>query len=189
MEGNEKAHLKVFRFDPTKDKGPQYKTYQIPYQGLSVLQVLKHIYENEDPTLAFRFGCDGVGPARCGGCVLQVNDIPALACQKMAEKEMVIKPHNKFRIIKDLIVDFEKKRPVEEREKGVTTVRTAVDENICVGCGDCVFICPVDVYEMRKGKAFPVDVESCCGKSCRLCIEYCWKNAITLIELQEKNNI
>ena len=40
---------------------------------------------------------------------MEVNDVPVLACQKLAEKDMVIKPHHKFRVIKDLIVDFEEK--------------------------------------------------------------------------------
>ena len=106
---DEKATVRVFRFDPTEDVEPRYEIYKVPYRGLTVLQVLKYIYENQDPTLAFRYGCDGVGPARCGGCILEVNDVPVLACQKLAEKDMVIKPHHKFRVIKDLIVDFEEK--------------------------------------------------------------------------------
>ena len=75
-----------------------------------VLQILEHIFEKDDPSLAFRFGCCGSGPARCGACALEVNDTPALACQKQAEKEMVLKPHRRFRVIKDLVVDFETER-------------------------------------------------------------------------------
>ena len=109
-ETGDKATVKIFRFDPMKETTSQYKIYTVPYQGLSVLQVLHHIYENQDPTLAFRYGCNGNGPARCGGCALEVNDVPALSCQRVAEKEMVIKPHSKFKLIKDLVVDFEEKR-------------------------------------------------------------------------------
>ncbi len=57
-------------------------------------------------------------------------------------------------------------------------VRIIVSGEKCVGCGDCVFICPTRVYTMKKGKAIPVDTESCCGSTCRLCVEYCWKDAI-----------
>ncbi len=61
-------------------------------------------------------------------------------------------------------------------------VKIRVDESKCTGCGDCKFICPVGVYEIEKGKAVPVDMESCCGKTCRLCVEYCWKEAIQQTE-------
>jgi len=57
-----------------------------------------------------------------------------------------------------------------------------VDESKCTGCGDCAVICPVRVYEIRKRKSIPVDIESCCGKTCRLCVEYCWKDAIRQTE-------
>jgi len=105
---DEKANVRVMRFDPAKDKEPRYDAYGVPYKGLTVLQVLKYIFENEDPSLAFRWGCDGVGPARCGACVVEVNGAPALACQMLATPEMVLRPHQRFTVIKDLVVDFEK---------------------------------------------------------------------------------
>lgn len=111
-ETGDRATVKIFRFDPEKETTSQYKTYTVPvpYQGWTVLQVLHHIYENQDPTLAFRYGCNGNGPARCGGCALEVNGVPALSCQRLAEKEMVIRPHSKFKVIKDLVVDFEEEK-------------------------------------------------------------------------------
>jgi len=107
---NKKANVKIFMFDPSQDKEPRYNTYEVEWEGLTVLQVLKRIYEDQDANIAFRCGCDGVGPARCAGCVVEVNGLPALACQVLATQEMVIKPHRKFAIIKDLVVDFEKER-------------------------------------------------------------------------------
>ena len=101
----EKTIVRVFRSD--RDKEEQYATYEVPCQGATVLQVLEQIYEHQDPTLAFRYGCGGSGPARCGACAMEVNDIPVLACGKQAEKEMVLKPHRKFKCLKDLVVDFE----------------------------------------------------------------------------------
>jgi succinate dehydrogenase/fumarate reductase-like Fe-S protein len=111
MEHNEKEGLiRILRFDPAKEEESEYQDYRVPYQGETVLQVLEHLFEKDDPSLAFRFGCCGSGPARCGACVVEVNDTPVLACQKPAEKEMVLKPHRKFRVIKDLVVDFETER-------------------------------------------------------------------------------
>jgi len=104
----ELATVKVFRYDPTVDKEAKYDTFEsIPYEGRSVLEVINLIYEKLDQTLSFREGCDN---GTCAGCGLLVNGEPVLACQKLAEKEMVIEPHPKFEIIKDLVVDFNKVR-------------------------------------------------------------------------------
>ncbi len=104
---DEKGLVSIFRLDPDKDKGPKYKDYEVPVQGLTVLQVLEYIYEHHDRTLAFRYGCDGSGPARCGACVVEVNEVPVLACRQEAKENMIVNPHRKFKVIKDLVVDFE----------------------------------------------------------------------------------
>ena len=100
------AVVRVFRFDPAIDKEARYETYNgIPYTDRSVLEVIETIYEEHDPSLAFRRGCTN---ATCASCAIVVNGEPVLACQKSAEREMVIEPHPKFQIIKDLVIDFDK---------------------------------------------------------------------------------
>ena len=37
-----------------------------------------------------------------------VNGTPVFACRKSAEKVMIIEPHPKFEILKDLVVDFDR---------------------------------------------------------------------------------
>jgi len=105
---NENAKVKIFRFDPAGDKRMPTKRFVAPYEGMTVLQVLDHIYEQQDASLAYRFGCCGSGPTRCGACAMEVNGKPVLACKKEAEKEMTITPHRRFKIIKDLVIDFDK---------------------------------------------------------------------------------
>jgi NAD-dependent dihydropyrimidine dehydrogenase PreA subunit len=56
-----------------------------------------------------------------------------------------------------------------------------VDEEKCVGCGECVDVCPVDVYELQNDKAVPVNAEECIG--CESCIEVCEQDAITVTEV------
>ena len=56
-----------------------------------------------------------------------------------------------------------------------------VDEEKCIGCGECVDICPVDVYEMQDEKSVPVNVEECIG--CESCIEVCEQEAIVVTEV------
>ncbi len=56
-----------------------------------------------------------------------------------------------------------------------------VDEDKCVGCEECVDVCPTEVFEMNDGKASPVNVEECLG--CESCIEVCEESAITIEEI------
>ena len=56
-----------------------------------------------------------------------------------------------------------------------------VDKEKCIGCGECVDICPVDVYEMEDEKSVPVNEEECIG--CESCIEVCEQDAITVTEV------
>lgn len=39
----------------------------------------------------------------------------------------------------------------------------SVDNDKCVGCGECVDVCPVEVYEIKDGKSEPVNAEECLG--------------------------
>ncbi len=56
-----------------------------------------------------------------------------------------------------------------------------VDQEKCVGCEECVEVCPVDVYEMENEKSVPVNAEECLG--CESCIEVCESEAITVTEV------
>lgn len=186
MPRDELAQVRIFRFDPTVDKEPRYQTYQTPYQEYTVLDVLQHILEHQDPTLSFRYGCAGGGYQRCGACSILVNGKPALICKKLAEKDMTIEPHPKFEVIKDLAVDLDLKRETADKREPV--VQIVVDAQSCNGCRDCVLTCPVGVYEMRKtGRkaiAFPADIASCCGLTCRQCSVFCHSNAITITAVE-----
>jgi len=50
----------------------------------------------------------------------------------------------------------------------------------CIGDGECVDVCPVEVYELQDGKAVPVNMEECLG--CESCVEVCEQDAITVEE-------
>ena len=49
-----------------------------------------------------------------------------------------------------------------------------------LGCGECVDVCPVEVYEIKDGKSEPVNAEECLG--CESCVEVCEASAITVEE-------
>ena len=100
------AEIKIFRFDPSVDSQPRFDKYgDVPYEDRTVLEVLQYIYDERDPTLAFRSPCTY---NRCGGCAMTVNGDPVLACEQQAEAEMTIEPHHKFEVIKDLVIDFDR---------------------------------------------------------------------------------
>ncbi len=170
------ASVKIYKFDPDVDKEPRYETFHVPYEGKTVFNVLEAIYRDLDQELAFRYGCEGKHDSRCGACAIEVNGLPALACRKISEKEMVLKPHPKFEVIKDLVVDFERVR--EEVPEGPGSVKIDIDPEKCVKCADCITICPVGVYEAVKGEIKPTGGVFCCGDSCNQCVTFCQAGAI-----------
>jgi NAD-dependent dihydropyrimidine dehydrogenase PreA subunit len=55
-----------------------------------------------------------------------------------------------------------------------------IDDDKCIGCGECVDICPSEVLELVDEKAVAVNEEECVG--CESCIEVCEQDAITVEE-------
>ena len=97
-------NVKVFRFDPSMDKGPYYVTYQVPYEeGMSAVTVLDYIYQNLDSTLAYydHAACDLGICARCTG---RINGKAGLFCQTAIQEDVTLEPTSKARVIKDLVV-------------------------------------------------------------------------------------
>jgi len=51
-----------------------------------------------------------------------------------------------------------------------------IDLDLCVGAGECVDVCPVDVYEVVGGKVQAERIEDC--TECGLCEGVCHTDAI-----------
>ncbi len=150
-----KAEVSVFRYDPAQDLAPRYEKYQVPFStGMTVLEVLKHIYDKHAP-IAFRYGCR---IKVCGSCAVMVNKRPVLACKEKAEKKMTIEPIPALPVLKDLIIDFDaffekraKIRPfIEPPQRGTAntprnlsyeTVDKYRDCEICIECLICDAAC------------------------------------------------
>jgi ferredoxin len=60
---------------------------------------------------------------------------------------------------------------------GTTMVKITVDKDKCVGCGECVDVCPSEVYELIDEKSEPVNADECV--ECCACVEACPEEAIT----------
>src|SRR3972149_5019230 len=123
---NEKLIVKVYRFDPEKEKESNYETYEVPFQhGMRIIDAIEYIQENFDGTLAFRSNCRS---GRCGSDAVEVNGIAVLACKheiKRQTKEIVVSPLKAFPVIKDLVVDFSK---VYESAKEIPAFRNSQKE-------------------------------------------------------------
>lgn len=55
-----------------------------------------------------------------------------------------------------------------------------IDEKKCEGCGNCVNLCPGDVFEMQDEKAVIVREDDCLD--CGSCAEECPSQAINFID-------
>ena len=100
--------LKIFRFDPAKDKDPYYQTFEVEAEPMDrLLDCLNRIRWEQDSTLSFRMSCaHGI----CGSDGMRINGICGLACQKLVKdfkEEILIEPLPVFKVIKDLVVDLD----------------------------------------------------------------------------------
>ncbi|MBW1973906.1 MAG: ferredoxin [Deltaproteobacteria bacterium] len=61
--------------------------------------------------------------------------------------------------------------------------KVTVNKETCEGCGECVDVCPSEVFEMKDDKAEPVNMEECVG--CESCVDACPTDSITVEEVEE----
>lgn len=54
-----------------------------------------------------------------------------------------------------------------------------VDRGLCVGCSDCVSVCPTEAITIVDGRAY-IDSELCID--CRLCAKTCTYRAIKVVK-------
>jgi len=98
--------VKVFRFEPGKDTKERFETLAIETaEPLSVMALLAKIHDM-DPTFACRTSTCFKG--KCGSCLIRVNGQNILGCVHLVNpgETVVIEPHSKFKIIRDVVVDF-----------------------------------------------------------------------------------
>src|ERR1700742_2753222 len=101
--------FKIYRYDPEGDASPRWDTYDVDVAacGPMVLDVLLHIKNTMDPTLALRRSCrEGV----CGSCAMNIGGRNTLACThgwaEVPGNELQISPLPSQAVVKDLIPDL-----------------------------------------------------------------------------------
>ena len=106
------VQLKIHRFVEGKSWADNFT---VPVTtGLTVLGALTYIKEKLDPTLSFTCSCRS---SICGACAVRVNGNAELSCEVLVSdlmaryqtEELTIAPLGNFRVIRDLIVDWDPK--------------------------------------------------------------------------------
>ena len=151
--------LKVFRYNPERDKKPHYEKYTLQAQPMDrVLDLLEHIKGYIDGTLSFRRSCaHGI----CGSDAMRINGRNHLACKVLVKElgsRITVEPILGMRVIKDMIVDmepfFEHYRsvmpylvnddptPKQERLQSPEQRERFDDTTKCILCAACTTSCP-----------------------------------------------
>ncbi|MCL4458658.1 MAG: 2Fe-2S iron-sulfur cluster-binding protein [Chloroflexi bacterium] len=98
----------ILRYDPQAEGEPTLQTYRIlSDRETTLLALLRHIYEDLDPTLAFRdYHC---GRAICGSCRLRLGGKAVKACHTIVRpgERVMVGPLEKESLIRDLAVAFD----------------------------------------------------------------------------------
>jgi succinate dehydrogenase / fumarate reductase, iron-sulfur subunit len=155
-----KVSLKVFRFNPEKDRKPHYETYKVDAQPTDrVLDLLEYVKDHFDGTLSYRRSCaHGV----CGSDAIRINGRNYLACkvlvQDIKSSKITIEPILGLKVIKDLIVNMEpffehyrsiqpflindEQPPGQERIQSSEERERFDDTTKCILCAACTTSCP-----------------------------------------------
>ncbi len=152
--------LKVFRYNPEKDKKPHYDVFTLddvePTER--VLDLLERVKGLQDGTLTFRRSCaHGV----CGSDAMRINGQNRLACKTLVQDvgtKITVEPLLGLPVIKDMIVDMEPffdnyrsvmpffinndPPPKKERLQSPEARERFDDTTKCILCAACTTSCP-----------------------------------------------
>jgi succinate dehydrogenase/fumarate reductase-like Fe-S protein len=98
------ARLKIWR-GCTRDAG-RWDSHDVPFEpGQSVLDGLRWLRTQRDPTLAVRFSC--INANACKECMIQVDGETVYACTARLEpREMTLTPLPNKKLIRDLVTEI-----------------------------------------------------------------------------------
>ena len=104
MDSPKTYTVKLLRTDSKDQSRTRYEAFTVPYEkGQSILGVLKYIFEELDPSLAFYASCR---TGKCTGCHIRVNQSTRLACTTIVDgQDLVLEPLPGYPVVRDLVVD------------------------------------------------------------------------------------
>ena len=150
--------FKVYREDPTDEKGGEYQEFDVQVEeGMVVLDAITYISQRVDPTLAVRWNCKA---ARCGSCSAEINGVPRLMCKTRVDTidgTITVGPMRAFPLVKDLVTDvssnyeIEKLMPEFKPKEGISSpwrmnemdVGRSQEFRKCIECFLCQDVCHV----------------------------------------------
>jgi succinate dehydrogenase/fumarate reductase-like Fe-S protein len=101
---SESATLKIWR--GLDANAGRWETYEVPFeQGQSVLDGLRWIRANRDPTLAIRFSC--INANACKECMIRLDGETVYACTaRLQPREMTLTPLSNKTLVRDLVTEI-----------------------------------------------------------------------------------
>jgi len=151
--------LKIFRYDPEKDKKPHYDKFTIEAEPTDrVLDMLEQVKNYQDGSVSYRRSCaHGV----CGSCAMRINGVNRLACKSLVQDvgtKVTIEPILGLSVEKDMIVDMDpffdhyksvmpyfvgsEEMPQKEQLQSPEERERFDDTTKCILCGACTTSCP-----------------------------------------------
>ena len=101
---SETATLKIWRGQHrTADR---WDSFTVPFEhGQSVLDGLRWIRVNQDPTLAFRYSC--LNANACKECMMELDGETVYACTARLEpRDMTVAPLPNKKLVRDLVTEI-----------------------------------------------------------------------------------
>lgn len=125
--------------------------YEIPLEGITLLEALNYIKTHTDSTLSYSSGCRS---SVCGSCSVRVNEKEVLACGYKVQDGDRVEPLKNVEILRDLVVDMDKALAFNKKAKAWLHLQSSntvgqEDEKInevqsdCILCASCYSACPV----------------------------------------------
>jgi len=107
------AILKIRR--GSRGEPARWQSFEVPFEpGQSVLDGLRWIRVNRDPSLAVRFSC--INANACKECMVEIDGSTHYACtERLEAREMTVEPLSNKALVRDLVTDI---APPGERFKG-----------------------------------------------------------------------
>ena len=101
---SESATLKIWR--GLNANAGRWESYEVPFEpGQSVLDGLRWIRANRDPTLAIRFSC--INANACKECMIELDGKTVYACTaRLQPREMTLKPLSNKTLVRDLVTEI-----------------------------------------------------------------------------------
>ena len=100
----ERATLTIWRGNDAN--AGRWETHEVPFEpGQSVLDALRWIRINRDPTLAIRFSC--INANACKECMIELDGEAVYACtSRLQPRKMTLAPLSNKKLVRDLVTEI-----------------------------------------------------------------------------------